>query len=107
MKAFKLLFMVAEVLRTVGAREHGVGVVIVALRTQISAQLPADKKQKGEANKHIGQRVPEEDEGSEHHDKVPVIDTAAAAAFVLHHPCLEGAEEKNANHVAHGIGKGD
>ena len=42
-------------------------------------------------------------ERGEHHDKIPVVYTAASAAFVFHHPCLEGAEKEDADHVTNGI----
>ena len=49
----------------------------------------------------------EENQRGKHHDEIPVINTAAAAALVHHHPALEGTEEENTNHVAHRIGEGN
>ena len=45
----------------------------------------------------------DEEQRCEHHRKVPVIDAASAAAFVLQEPRLERAEEHNAYHIAHRI----
>jgi len=107
MQTAKLLFVVAEMLGAVGTAETGVGIFKVTLGCEPGTQLPAEKQQQGQCHKHIGQGMPEENQGSEHHDKVPVIYTAAAAALVHHHPALEGAEEENADHVAHRIGEGN
>ena len=101
----KLLFMMAEMLGTVCAAETGVCILKVALRSEVCAQFPAQQEQRGKPHENIGQRVTEEYQRCEHHDEVPVIYTAAAAALVHHHPALEGAEKEYANHVTDGIGK--
>ena len=103
----KLLFVVAEMLCAVDTAEAGVGILKIALRSEPGTQLPAQKQQQRQCNEHIGKGMAEENQGSEHHDEVPVVDTAAAAALVHHHPALERAEEENADHVAHRIGQGN
>ena len=48
----------------------------------------------------------DQDERGEHHCIVPVVYTAATAAFILHKPGLEGAEEENADHIAYRVEEG-
>lgn len=48
----------------------------------------------------------DQDERGEHHRIIPVVYTAAAAAFILHKPGLEGAEEENADHIADRVEEG-
>ena len=97
--------MMAEVLTAVCAAETGVSIFKIALGSEIGAQLPAQKEQQRKSHKYIGQRMTEENKRSEHHDEIPVVNTAAAAALVKHHPALEGAEEKNTDHIADRIGQ--
>ena len=100
MQAAQLLFVVAEMLRAVGAAKTGIAVLEISFRSKICTQLPAQQEQQRQAKQHICKRVPEENQGREHHYKVPIVNPAAAAAFVEHHPALEGAEKQNAYHVA-------
>ena len=44
-ETLKLLFVVAKVLCAVGAGEHSIGVLKIALRGEICTKLPAKKKQ--------------------------------------------------------------
>ena len=90
-------------LGAVGSAETCISVFKVTFGSEVCAQLPTKKQKQGQRNKHISKRMAEEYKRSEHHDKVPVVDTAATAALVHHHPALEGAEEEYADHVTHGV----
>ena len=78
-----------------------------ALRENAYQELPRDKESQGDTEQAPGERVRDEHEGGEHHCVIPIIYTAAAAALILHKPSLEGAEEKNADHITYGIRKAD
>jgi len=105
-EAPQLLFVVAEMLGAVSAGEHLVCVLKVTLGSEISADLPAQQQNEAQSHKQVCKGVAEENERGKHHYKVPVVDTAAAAAFVHHHPCFKGAEEKDADHVTNRVCKG-
>ena len=47
--------------------------------------------------------MPDKKQGREHRSVIPVIDPAGTAAFILHKPALEGAEEQNADQIAYRI----
>lgn len=99
--------MVAELFLAVLAVEAGIGGVRESLGAAAQGDLPAEQKQKGQAQQAPGELASDEHEGGEHHGEVPVVDAADGAASVFHEPCLEGTEEKNADHVAHAVGKAD
>ena len=78
-----------------------------AFRMAPYGKLPYDKKQKRNAEQTPRIRVRNKNERGKHHGEIPIIDPTASAAFVFHKPGLEGAEEKNADHIADGIRKAD
>lgn len=103
MKAVKLLFVVAKMLAAICAAKAGIAILKVALGIKPSTDFPSKQQQQRHTNENKSQRMWEENERSKHHNEVPVIDTAAATAFVEHHPALEGAEKEYAYHVTDGV----
>ena len=103
----KLALMVAELFLAMRAGETLVGLLIKALGMQMRRDLPEDEKQKRNAEKPPREIMRNEDKRREHHRIIPIIDTAAAAALILHKPGLEGAEEKDADHIANCIEEAD
>ena len=89
------------------AGEAGVGLFEKALGMQAEGELPNEQQQEGKSQKTPCIQARQKDERGEHHGIIPVVDAAASAAFVLHKPGLEGAEEENADHVADRVEKAD
>ena len=106
-EAAKLAFMMAKLFLAMRAGEALVGLLIEALGMQMRRQLPEEKKQERNAEKPPREIMRNEDERREHHRIIPVIDTAAATALILHKPGLEGAEEEDADHIANRIKEAD
>ena len=70
---------------------------------QIESKLPANQQRHRQREQAPGVVSPHEEEGSEHHSVIPVINSADATAFVLHKPGLEGTEKQNTDNVADGV----
>ena len=87
--------------------EAGVRFFRKAFRVDPYGKLPYDEKQKRNAEQTPRIEIRNKNERGKHHGEIPIIDPTASAAFVFHEPCLEGAEEKNADHIAYGIRKAD
>ena len=70
----------------------------------VESDLPADHQDQRLGQKSPGERVLDKEQRCEHHRKIPVVDPAGAAALILQKPCLERAEEQDADHIAHRVG---
>ena len=103
----ELALMVAELFLAMRAGEALVGLLVEALGMQMRRDFPEEEKQKRNAKKSPREIMRNEDERREHHGIIPIIDTAAAAALILHKPGLEGAEEEDADHIANRIEEAD
>ena len=103
MKAAQLLFVVAQLLLAVGAGEGAVRVLVEAFGVHEIVQLPADEQKQAQGDKALGVGIIHHEQRREHHYIVPVVYPAGIAALVLHQPCLERAEEQDADHVAHRV----
>ena len=77
--------------------------LIKALGMHEIVQLPADEQKQAQGDKALGIWVIHHEQRREHHYIVPVVYPAGIAALVLHQPCLERAEEQDADHVAHRV----
>ena len=62
--------------------------------------FPVDEKSYRDEQETLRIEALKRQQRSEHHGIVPVVYTAAAAAFVFHHPFLERAEEEYADHIS-------
>ena len=65
--------------------------------------FPVDEKSYRDEQQALRIEALKRQQRSEHHGIVPVVYTAAAAAFVFHHPFLERAEEEYADHIAYRV----
>ena len=99
--------MTAELFLAIGAIKATVGCRRKTLGVEAVRDLPAQKERNRASEKAVGIKARNEYERREHHCKIPIIDAAGGTAAVLHEPCLERAEEENADNVAHRIGDGD
>ena len=106
-EAAQLPFVMAELFLAMGAGEAFIRSLVKALGMQPCRKLPNEQEEKRNAEKPPRVIMRDEDQGGEHHGIVPVIDAAAATAFILHEPGLEGAEEENADHIADRIEEAD
>ena len=95
----------AELFLTVLALKCAVGILRKSLRVSVKYDFPEDCEEHSHTEE--GERIPVryQHERSEHHSVIPIVYTAAAAAFILHKPGLERAEEENAYHIAYRIEK--
>ena len=97
----------AELFLTVRAGEARIRFLGKALGVYSDGKLPYDEKQKRNAEQTPRIKIRNENERGKHHGEIPIVDPTASAAFVFHKPSLEGAEEKNADHIADGVRKAD
>ena len=74
---------------------------------QTDAGFPKDKQEQGNAEQTPCVEVGQKDQRGKHHGVIPVVNTAGAAAFIFHEPCLEWAEEENADHITDRIEQTD
>ena len=102
-----MLFVVAELFRTMRAGEASIGRLGKALGMQTEGDLPHEQKQQGKPQKTPCVNARQKDERGEHHGVIPIVDAAGAAAFVLHKPSLKRAEEEDTDHVADRIKETD
>ena len=65
--------------------------------------LPSEQKCNRQQKQAPGIAAAHEEQRREHHGVIPVVDTAGAAALVLHKPALKRAEEKDTDHIADGV----
>ena len=106
-KGVELRLVGAEFFLTVCAVQIGVRPFGKPFRMPVKGDLPAEKQDQGEGEQTPAVGSPDEEQGSEHHGIVPVVDPAGAAAFVFQEPGLEGTEEENADHIADSVGAAD
>ena len=66
----------------------------------ICGDLPADEQKQGTEEDAQREKIPDKNQRCKHHRIIPIVNSAACTAFVLHKPGLKGAEEQNADHVA-------
>ena len=103
----ELFFVFAKFLVAMLAGNACIGCFGKTFGMTLIIPFPTEQQHQRERDKAIRVGMRNEYERREHHCKIPVIDAAVCAASVLHKPGLEGAEEEDADHVAHGIGQGD
>ena len=70
----------------------------------VKRDFPSDQQCNGQNQQSPGIGLGHEEQRSEHHGIVPVVDAARDTAFVLQEPGLERAEEQNADHIADRVG---
>ena len=104
-KALELRFVAAEFFLAVRAVQATVGGRGKALGVQPIGDLPSQKKRQSASEQAVCIPACHKRKRCEHHGKIPVVDTAAATAFILHKPCLERTEEQDADHIAHTVGQ--
>jgi len=97
--------VVAELFLTLAAVQGTVGLFGKPLGVTADGDLPPDQQGQGAGQEAPGVPGGDKDQRGSHHGVVPVINAAGGAALVLHEPGLEGAEEEDADHVAHGVGQ--
>ena len=103
----QLPFVMAELFLAMGTGEAFIRSLVKALGMQPCGKLPNEQKEKRNAEKPPRVIMRNKDQRREHHGVIPIIDAAAATAFILHKPGLEGAEEENADHIADRIEEAD
>lgn len=103
----KLYLVLTELLGAVLATKRLVCALGEALGMKLVGDLPLCKDYKRHTEKAVGIKAGDQKEGGAEHCEIPVVDTAGGTATVLHKPCLEGTEEKNANDVANAVCKGN
>ena len=99
--------MMAQLFRTVFARDAGVRLLGKAFRMPPKRDLPTEHQQKRHTEKRPRKRMRNKHVRSKHHGKIPIINPAGRTAFILHKPRLERTEEQNADHIAYTISKTD
>mgnify|MGYP003440958300 CR=1 FL=1 len=98
--------MVAQLLLTVHTGQTLVALLIKPLGMAVIDALPNDQQHQGQPQKTPCIERGDKQQRREHHGVVPVIDAAAAAAFILHKPRLEWTEKENADNVTYREGEG-
>ena len=106
-EAVELFLVVTQFLGAVAASEVSVGVFREAFGVEEEGDLPSGQQHYREGQQAPGIGLADEEERREHHGVVPVVDAAGGAALVLQEPGLEGAEEEDADDVAHRIGRAE
>ena len=89
------------------AGEAGVGGLGEPLGVEAEGDLPAGEDAQGHGQQAPRVGVGDEEQRGKHHGEIPVVDAAGGTASILHEPHLEGAEEQDADHVAHAVGQAD
>ena len=113
----QLFFVRAELLLAIHAAQRQIRRVGESFRMCMIDNLPFDEQNQRGQYQNERERIDEvpvlpfgdddENEWGEDHREIPVVDAAGRAAAVMHHPCLEWAEEQNADHVRDAIEQGD
>ena len=103
----KSLFMSAELFFAVYTGKAHVCLLMETLRIKLAQHFPVYKQDQRHDEKRCVIFARYKYHRCKHHDKVPVVYTACAAALVFHHPLLERTEEQDTYHVADGIRHAD
>jgi hypothetical protein len=106
-KTAKLSFVVAELFGAICAMQGFVAGFRKTLGEKLQRYFPSYQNNERRAKKRVAVDAWNENKGSEHHGKVPIIYAAGGAASVFHKPCLEWAEEQNTYDVANRIRHSD
>ena len=99
--------MPAKLRFTSGAFQTGICCIRKLFRVPAVGDFPAQQKNERTAEQAVIIHTRHEDEGGEHHCKIPVVNAAGRTAAVFHKPCLKGAEKQDADDVTDRIGKTD
>ena len=99
--------MLAKLFLTIATRQAAIRVFREPFGIETVQQFPLQQEKQGHAENAPTPSVHKENERREHHRIIPIIDTAIGTAFAVQYPCLEGTEEKHANHIADPVRKTD
>ena len=95
--------MRAQLFRTVRALQIIVCLLRKPLRMQIERYFPPKQQCDRQRQKTPRVAFSDKKQRREHHSIIPIVYPTGTAAFVLHEPCLEGTEEKDADDITNGI----
>lgn len=89
----------AELVRAVDALQRGIAVIPKALGVEQRAGFPKQEDRHGHQQQAAGKEAVDKEQGGEHHEMVPIEDTAGCATAIAHHQA-ERAPNQYADQVA-------
>ena len=96
--------MSAQLFPTVDTAKIFIRIFRKPLGMSVECYFPSDQERNGQYQQTPRVTPPDKKQRSKHHRIIPVVNTAAPAAFVFHQPALEGAEKQDTDQIADRIG---